>query len=170
MFRLLNDHVHHENESTLTHLETKVKGASAHDYHDHEALEKTQNSLELKLAALNNNASAEDMHVFYLDASHFHALYLLHIHHEETVTETLLQQNFTDEELMEQHLEVIQNIDFPTLLLWMRYMIPSHTENEAVNMLNGIKSKTSAEDFQGVLTTLKGEMPEANYEALLSGL
>jgi len=169
-FTLLNNHVHHENESTLAHLEQKAKGASQHDLQDHEELEIIQNALEQKLTKLDSTASAEDMHMFYLDASHFYALYLLHIHHEETVTECLLQKYFTDEELMAQHQEVVKNIDLPTLLLWMQCIIPAQTEEEALKMLGSIKANAPADVFESALAAIKPNMNEESYLSLISKL
>ena len=170
LFLLLNDHAHHENHNTLAHLEEKVQGAAAHDLHEHEELEKLQDALEQRLSGLEATATEEDMHLFYLEASHFYARYLLHIHHEETETELLLQQNFTDAELMGHHAEVMRTIDFGMLCLWMQYMVPAMPQAEGVAMLAGAKAMLPPDAFAAVLTGIAPELTPERYLSLTSKL
>lgn len=170
LFILLNDHVHTENEHTLTHLEERVKGASAHDKADHERLEAVQESLQQQLSGFTGEESADDIHLFYLNFSHFHSQYLEHIFEEETVTEALLQQHFTDEELIQQRTLTMQRIKFPTLLLWLKYIIPAQDEKDNVNMLSGLKANAPTEAFEQVLAVIKNEMDANRFQRLLATL
>jgi hypothetical protein len=170
MFLLLNDHVHTENEHTLKHLEERAKGASEHDKADHEKLESVQESLQKQLSGFSGKESSEDIHTFYLNFSMFQSQYLEHIFEEETVTELLLQQHFTDEELMQHRNSIMQRIEFPTLLLWLKYIIPAQSEADSCLMLSGLKVKASKEAFETVLNTIKGEMASTRYDSLISKL
>jgi hypothetical protein len=170
MFTLLDDHVHTENEQTLKHLEEKVKGASEHDIADHEKLEAVQSSLAHRLAAFNGRETADEMHAFYLDFSLFQSLYLEHIFEEETVTELLLQQYFSDEELIQHRMEVMQRLSFPVLLLWLKYVIPAQREDESLGMLSGFKANAPASVFQQVLDVIKTELDSIRYDSLVSKL
>lgn len=170
MFTLLNDHVHTENEFTLKHLEERVKGASVHDLHDHEVLEKEQDVLQDSLNTLNGKQSADEGHRFYLAFSKYHSRYLEHIHEEETVTELLLQQNFTDEELIQHRVEIMQRIQFPILLLWLKYTIPAQSEENRVGMLSAFKANAPKEAFDAVLATIKPVMKEEDYASLIKKL
>lgn len=168
MFTLLNDHVHTENEHTLKHLEEKVKGSSEHDKADHERLESIQNSLQQQLETFRGTESNDAIHSFYLNFSMFQSQYLEHIFEEETVTELLLQQHFSDEELVQHRIAIMKKLEFPMLLLWLKYIIPAQSEPESIEMLSGLKSSAPKEAFDTVLNTLKHEMDPGRYESLVS--
>ena len=170
MFLLLNNHVHTENEHTLKNLEEKVKGSSEHDLADHRRLEVIQNSLQDRLNAMSHEISSDELHQFYLDFSMYHSEYLQHIFEEETVTELLLQEHFTDEELIQQRIAIMGGMEFPILLTWLKYTIPAQREEENVQMLAGFKKNAPAHAFDAVLYTIKTEMDGNRYESLAAKL
>lgn len=170
MFTLLTDHVHTENEHTLKHLEKRVPGASEHDAEDHEKLEAVQSKLERHLSEFTGMENSDEIHSFYLDFSSFQSQYLEHIFEEETVTELLLQQHFSDEELMQHRIAVMQKLPFPILLLWMKYIIPAQREDESLGMLSGFKANAPATAFEAVLAAFKTEITGERYESLISKL
>lgn len=170
MFTLLNDHVHTENEHTLAQLEARIPGASAHDKHDHERLEKIQLSLEKQLDQFSENESPDDIHTYYLSFSKFHSEYLEHIYEEETVTELLLQKHFTDEEMIQSRISTMQRIKFPILLLWLKYIIPAQNEQESLAMLTGLKKGAPPEAFQQVLAVIQKEMDAGRFDQLINRL
>lgn len=168
LFTLLTHHAHTENEHTLTLLEERAKGASEHDRHDHQQLEGVQLALEQQLAGLTGNESPDELHSFYLAFSRFQSQYLEHIFEEETVTERLLQQYFTDEELIQQRISVMQSFDFPMLRLWLKYIIPAQREAENVGMLSGLKATVPKHAFEQIMSTIQGEMEAERFDALRS--
>jgi hypothetical protein len=170
MFGLLNDHVNTENELTLKALEEKVPGAAAHDLHDHELLEAEQGALQQQLALLNGEQNSDETHQFYLDASLFQSRYFEHIYHEETVTERLLQDNFTDEELLTHRLKIFQKIPFPTMLQWLKYIVPAQQETASVGLLSALKANAPKEAFDAVLATIQPEMNAEAYNSLVAKL
>ncbi|MFD2164193.1 hypothetical protein ACFSJU_17420 [Paradesertivirga mongoliensis] len=170
MFTLLKDHVNTENNHTLKHLEERVHGASEHDRHDHEKLELIQDSLEHQLENFIGNESVDEIHSFYLSFSVFQSQYLEHIYEEETVTELLLQQNFTDDELFHHRAAIMQKISFPVMLLWMKYTIPAQSERESLGMLGGLKHNAPPEAFEQVLDVIAAEMDAERYKSLVDKL
>jgi hypothetical protein len=170
MFTLLNDHVHTENEHTLKHLEQRAPGSSEHDRHDHERLEEIQQALEQQLIRFSGNESSDDIHAYYLSFSLFQSQYFEHIYEEETVTERLLQEHFTDEELIQHRIDIMQSIQFPVLLLWLKYIIPAQAGQESVAMLKAFKANAPTETFGLVLETIKKELATDRYNSLLSHL
>lgn len=170
MFTLLKDHVDTENDHTLKYLEERVHGASAHDKHDHEKLELIQDTLEHQLENLTGTESADEIHSFYLNFSMFHSQYLEHIYEEETVTELLLQQNFTDEELFQHRAAIMQKISFPVMLLWMKYTIQAQSEKESLGMLAGLKAHAPEQAFKEVLGVIEAEMEIERYKSLIGKL
>jgi hypothetical protein len=170
MFTLLTDHANTENEHTLARLEERANGASRHDKEDHERLEAIQDDLQQRLSAFKGTETADDIHAFYLDFSRFHSQYLEHIFEEETVTELLLQQYFTDEELVGHRMAIMQKIPFPVLLLWLKYIIPAQHDSENFGMLAGLKANAPAATFAQVLAVIRPEMDPLRYRKLTEKL
>ena len=167
LFFMLNDHVHIEEGHTLHMLEEKAPGTTRKDREDHEQLELIQDSLQQKLMQFTGTESADETHDFYIQFSNFQSKYLEHIYQEETVTELLLQQHFTDEELVQHRNTILKSLEFPTLLLWMKYMIPAQSQAENIGMLTGLKSGAPEEAFNTVLNTVQKEMDPARFESLV---
>lgn len=170
VFTLLNDHAGIENDHLLAALEERVEGASHHDRGDHERLEKIQDALEHRLKDFTGSEPDAVIHAYYIDFSRFHAQYLEHIFEEETVTEKLLQQNFTDEELMQMRATIMQKVPFPTFLKWVKYMIPSQREAENAGMLIGFMANAPKEATDKVLEVIKNELEPARYNSLMAKL
>jgi hypothetical protein len=166
MFTLLNDHVQTENEHTLRHLEQRAPGASAHDRDDHEKLHEIQNALQRQLLELSGSETPEQMHSFYLNFALFQSQYLEHTHEEETVTELLLQQHFTDAELIQHRQTIMKKLEPNTLLLWLKYIIPAQRIDESVGMLSGLKANAAEAFFKQVIETIKAEMDQERYDEL----
>lgn len=170
MFTLLDDHVHTENEHTLRHLDERAPGASAHDRHDHETLDEVQKALQNQLQGFTGAESEAQIHAFYLDVSLFQSQYLEHIHEEEMVTELLLQQHFTDEELMQHRLAIMRRAEPSMLVLWLKYIIPAQQEHESIGMLSGLKANAPEPFFREVLETIENEMEPGRYRKLVSSI
>jgi hypothetical protein len=167
MFILLKDHVHTENEVTLKELEAKVPGSSKHDMLDHERLEVIQQALESRLSSLTGNESGIEMQNLYLEFSRFHSLYLEHIYEEETVTEILLQNNFTDEELIQHRLQIMKRISPSTMLIWLKYIVPAQGIPESVGMLSGFRDNVPKEVFDAAMDNIRSEMDPDRFQLLM---
>lgn len=163
MFTLLNDHVHTENEHTLRHLEERAPGSSAHDREDHDKLDHIQDELQLQLQQLTGKETPEEIHEFYLKFSLFQSQYLEHTHEEELVTERLLQEHFSDDELTQHRQKIMKRLAPETLLLWLKYIIPAQRADESVGMLSGLKANAPTPFFERVMETVKGEMEQSGY-------
>ncbi len=168
MFFLLTHHLHTENEDLLKPLEERVHGASKHDLDDHVRLEKLQGTIALQLSKLDGKQEQETGHTFYLSFTGFHSQYLEHILQEELVTEKLLLDHFTAEELQENSMRIMQKVEFPVLLLSLKYIIPAQSLNENIRLLKAFRTNAPAEAFQAVLDIVKPEMTEEDFVLLTS--
>ncbi|HEY3386747.1 MAG TPA: hypothetical protein VGK46_09565 [Saprospiraceae bacterium] len=166
MFTLLHNHVHTENEHTLSLLETRAPGSGDHDRADHVRLEVIQDELQHRIEQLTGHEDPDTLHILYLDFSRYHSQYLEHIFEEETVTELLLQKHFTDEELMQQRAIIMQHIEFPIMLLWLKYAVPAQRLESNVALLSGFKANAPAGVFDQVMNTIRGEMEEEAFSKL----
>lgn len=168
MIFLLTHHLQTENDDLLRLLEERVKGASGHDLQDHERLEKIQSDIALQLSKLDGTQDEESGHAFYLAFTNFHSQYLEHILQEELVTEKLLLANFTAEELQENSNRIMQKVEFPVILMSLKYIIPAQSLNENIKILNTFKTNAPAEALQAVLDTIKPEMSDGDFAILTS--
>lgn len=165
MFGMLKHHAHTEEIYTFKNIEQKRPGATKFEHDDHERIEEIQNKLEAGLTRGPQNA-----HDYYLEVSNFQSIYLAHIFHEESVTEQLLWELFTDEELIAERVEIIKNMEPSALMTWFKHGIPASTHAESVGMLNGFKASAPPEAFEMAMNTIQPEMSPTKFEALINAL
>jgi len=175
VFSLLTIHAEDENTVTLAHLETRCPGCSQHDIDDHEEIHAAQQSLEDQLAAISAGASegknmTQAGGEFYLAFSEFHGKYLEHTAEEERVTQLLLWQHFTDEELATHRVQIMSRNPPQTLLTWFEFVIPAMTRAEKVGLLTGFKRMASADFFAEGMEVIQKALPPSEFEQLEDAL
>ncbi len=67
-------------------------------------------------------------------------------------------------------MEIMKHIEFPILLLWMKYTIPALRKEDSLGMLSGLKRNAPKEAFEKVLATVKEEMEPVRFEAFVHAL
>lgn len=170
MFMLLTEHMHTENDFTLRHIEERKPGFAQHELDDHDAVEQIQEALHQRLNALDGTQDANEAHEFYLAAANFQSIYLEHIHHEETDTEKLLWELFTDEELIQHRMEIMQHIPPQIMMVWMKYIVPAQNEPENLEMLGGFKANAPKEAYEGLMGLLQTVMSPERFKTLRTKL
>lgn len=171
VFDILDIHADDENEVTLAELQKRCKGCSDHDMQDHELLESEQRSLEDFLVAIyEGSQKGGDISglgsEFYLLLSNYHGKYLLHLVEEETVTQPLLWKHFTDEELAEHRVRIMQRNPPETLLIWLKFIIPAQTHRERVPFLAGFKKVVPEALFSKAMDVIRRELPLLDFSSL----
>jgi translation elongation factor EF-G len=154
VFHLLRDHTQTEENFILRPLEEKVPGAAAGDSADHKILDALEQALEQKLAAFDGTQTGEEGHEFYLKFTEFHSKYLEHIAEEDRLTEVMMQQYFTDEELIEHQVQIMQQMEFKTLLLWFKFIVPARRGEENKQVLTAFKANVPAEAYEAAKSTI----------------
>lgn len=172
---LLNTHANDENEVNLKHLETKVPGASHHDIREHEQLHIMQLELEKMLDRINEeirgtNGTIDLPEKFYSSLTDFHSVYLAHMAEEERVTQRMMWENFSDEELAAQRAEIIKSLPAETLLLWFKYAAPALTHTERINLFGGFRKAAPAELFERTKNVLKKVLEPGKFEKLMESI
>jgi hypothetical protein len=147
--------------------------ALQHDFDDHEEIHRTQHNLEDLLTAISTGASegknmTEAGAEFYLAFSEFHGKYLEHTAEEERVTQLLLWQHFTDEELAAHRGEIMARNPPRTLLTWFEFVIPAQTRAERIGLLTGFKRMAPADFFAEGMEVIRKVLPPAEFEYLLT--
>ena len=167
---LLGHHLQTENTHLLGLLDTRLPGASADDRHDHEVLEQIQGGLADRLAAFDGKQTEAEGYAFYLDFTDFQGRYLAHISREERVTDALLMEHFTEEELRENSARIMAEVEFPVLLMSLRYICPAQSDRDNLAMLRTFQRVAPPEALQAVLDTIRPALGEARAAGLLAQL
>ena len=167
VFHLLKDHTHTENKFILAPLEEKLNGSSVEYLDDHKEIDELEAELLEVIMSLDGTQSDEEGHDFYLDLCDFQALYLIHIDKEDVELEPLVQEQFTDEELMGHQVAIMQEMSFETLLLWFKYIVPARRTEENAQVLRGFKGAAPKEAFDAAMAVIKNELDEMEYQRLV---
>ena len=168
VFHLLKDHTATENKFILAPLE-KLNPSFTQDYYaDHEEIDHTEQDLFKRFLALNGEQTNDHGHQLYLDLCKFHSHYLEHINEEDVVLESEMQKQFTDEELIQHQIGIMGEMDFETLLLWFKYIVPARRPEENAQVLTGFKSAAPEAAFNAVLEVIKNEISENEFQHILS--
>jgi len=175
VFKILNIHADDENEVTLAELEKRCPGCSQHDMDDHKKIHIVQNKLEKLLSDIyTDSKSGKDMSEsgaeFYLAWSEFHSIYLEHTAEEERITQPLLWQHFTDEELASHRGKIMMKNPPEILLIWFKFVIPAQSHSERVGLLSGFKKMAPAAFFNQGMEIIKQALTEKEFKALVDSL
>jgi hypothetical protein len=175
VFDILDIHADDENAVTLAELQERCRGCSEHDKRDHEQLASEQRSLEDFLVEIYEGSQSGGNIAglgseFYLLLSSYHGKYLLHLAEEETVTQPLLWKHFTDEELKEHRVRIMQRNPPETLLVWLRFIIPAQTHMERVPFLAGFKNVVPESLFDKALDIIRPELSDLDFSSLYASV
>lgn len=163
---LLADHARNEDEHVLPLLERAAPGASADAHREHEDLEAELAPILAAIEAL--DCAHADQHDLYLAITQFQAHYLLHLVEEERVIEPALWKHYTDEELLADEAEVVQDIPFDLLLQWFAVCVPARTIAENRQVLAGVRSAVPAEAFEQIVEALRPVSSPERLSAMLA--
>lgn len=167
LFGLLTSHAHSENTYMLPLLAEKVKDAAEHDIHDHERLEALQEKAENMLAMIKaGTIDPRFTHAYYRTIGDLYAEHLLHMLHEEEVSQELFWQYFTDAELHAMVDNIVKSLTPELSMSWFKYMIPALSQPERIAMLGGIKAAAPPQVMEAIFTTVGPYLVDAEYDAL----
>lgn len=171
VFGMLTVHSADENEVTLAALESRCPGCGQEDMADHEQLHAAQHKLEVLLGEIYQGAE-EGLDMtgtgaeFYLAFSEFQSVYLEHTAEEERVTQPLLWQHFTDEELIAQRGKIMAKLPPQMLLTWFKYIIPAQSPRERAGLLGGFKKMAPEPFFNQAMAVIGSVLSEKELAVL----
>jgi glutaredoxin len=168
VFHLLKDHTSVENKFILAPLQEKNPAFTESYFAEHLQIEEAEKNLFERFTSLNGKQSNDDGHQLYLDFCKFQSHYLEHINEEDEVVELEMQQQFTDEELMQHQIAIMGEMSFDTLLLWFKYIVPARRAAENAQVLSGFKSAAPQEAFTAVLDTIQKEIGVKEFQEIMS--
>jgi hypothetical protein len=168
LFHLLENHADTEEGYILAPLKAKHTEATTEIEAEHTKLDILETKVKDTLGSFDGTQSDDEGHEFYLMFSEFHSTYLRHIAEEDRNLEISMQEAFTDEELIQHQMAIMASMDFPTLLLWFKYIVPARRIEENAQVLNAFKAGAPEEAYNAVLDTIRPQLSEARFNAILS--
>lgn len=168
MFTLLQNHHYTEEAFILAPLKLKHPQATEEVESEHLELDRLERSIQQKLAALDGTQSDDEGHALYLEFTEFHSRYLHHIAEEDRQLEIDMQEAFTDEELIQHQVAIMESMDFTNLLLWFKYIVPARRIEENAQVLTAFKGAAPAEAYTAVLDTIRPQLSAERFEAIVS--
>lgn len=172
---LLEEHAQVENEIVLAALEERAPGSGAHDQEGHRKLHQMQDMLLAKMKAITATGISPEEATrlgseLYQGIGLLFAEHLEHMAEEETATQNLLWQHFTDAELLQVQGRIISSMKPDLLLKWWAYILPAQSHTERVKLMAGLHSSTPASFFEQVLGVVQKNLSAPAYEKLLAAL
>ena len=167
LFMMLSSHANDENSIILAALEEKIPGSSKHDMDDHERLEQDQDAIEKLLDDIKElntrgaDASGSGAEL-YIKFSKFHGEYLLHTVEEESETQRLLWENFTDQELHAMRGKIIGRFTPKAFEKWQSFIMPAITQSDLLAMLGGMKAN-APEQFTRLMVMAEKFLPADEF-------
>lgn len=168
VFHLLKDHTATENKFILGALEAVNKSFTKDYYTDHVEMDKIEQQLFDRIMSLNGEQTNDFGHQLYLDICQFQSHYLEHINEEDVALEAEMQKHFTDEDLMQHQIAIMGEMNFETLLLWFKYIVPARRPEENAQVLSGFKSAVPESAFNAVIEIIKNEISENELHEIQS--
>ena len=167
---LLDTHLHSEEEFLLPALEAKVKGSVQENMEEHVMLVKLEESFNALLESITVDATPDKGAAYYAAISNFHSKYLAHMEMEEQEMNPLIWANFTDEELLGIHGQIMASLSPEHSMLWFKYIVPSLNPTERSVILGGLKANAPQPAFNAVIHMLKSELTEQEHSDMMEVL
>ena len=172
-------HLDHEEREVHTALEVRAPGAARDLYADHEHHRASFARIETAAAAVEAagpERRAAALHRLYLSFSRFVADDFAHMAEEEEAILPVLQDLFTDEELMAIEGRIVASMPPERTIAFAQMMIPAGGPAERVALLSGVRQGmiqdgAPPEAFADLLRFgAKPSLPAADWEALVAAL
>ncbi|SIT02401.1 hemerythrin domain-containing protein [Belliella pelovolcani] len=170
LFYLLEQHAHVEDHMILPDLESKCPGSTQENQQEHEYLEGLVIELGKKVDSLICGDSPRNFFEYFLSLSEFQSKYLAHMVFEERKVLNLIWENYSDEELFEQHHRIVSSFSPEKILRWFRYIVPALDPSERVMALSGLKANAPKVFFDQLMNVISSEMEPSAYFELLDAL
>lgn len=169
LLRQCESHIEHENTHVHTAIERRQPDAMLSTPADHAEHHETIAALRFEIAVLRGSDDENRTGLalrLYRHLALFVAENFQHMHHEETVNNGLLWANYSDEELVQLHEQIVASISPEDNLLVARWMIPALNPAERAAIVGGMKPQMPPEAFLGVMSVVQPHMDATGWDKL----
>ena len=160
---ILNLHLNSEEDVVLPALEAKVPGNTSENIEEHMQLERDVQAFDNQLKDISVDSTPNLGANFYMAITDFHSKYLAHMAMEERDINPLIWANFTDEEIIGWHGQVMSTLTPDQIMMWFKYIVPALNPFERSIIMGGFKENAPSELFDSVLNNLKEYMSENEH-------
>lgn len=166
-------HLRHENEFVHAAMESRQPGASGPIAQEHEehvrAIEGLRGSVA-RARLCQGAARAQAALDLYRQLALFVAHNFEHMHVEETAHNAVLWAHYSDAELVALHDRLVASLPPEENLYVLRWMIPSMTPAERLQVLGGLQAQAPALVFAAALDAVQPHLDERGWYKLARGL
>lgn len=171
VFSLIKSHSHHEDDIAFPELDKLLPNATQHDREEHIKLHARLDVLLVEIdtiiqAVRNGKDAAGIGRELYTNLCVLHADMLNHMMEEERDTQPLYWLYMTDEELMSVEPRIMAAMSPDISMLWMKYILPTKTEKERVEMLKGMQQMAPPPVFEAAMGLAEKVLPAEEWESL----
>jgi hypothetical protein len=173
MLALCRGHLEHENEFVHAAMEARRPGSAAQAAHEHVHHLRSIEALEAALAAIERaegGARAAAALELYRGLALFVAENLEHMHHEETVHNSVLWDAYSDAELEAIEGALVASIAPDEMAAVARWMLPAMTAPDRAAKLAVMRPAMPPQAFAGILAMLKAHLSERDWYKLGAAL
>jgi hemerythrin-like domain-containing protein len=170
---LCRDHLDHENAFLHTAMERAVPGSSSRcaDDHVHHVKAIADLGERLREARVATPPARERaIKVLYRLLATFVAENFAHMEIEESTNTELLQQHYSDAELLAIEHQIHAHIKPERMMTWLRWILPHVSRQQRAVMMRGMQAGMPAELFAGILEMVKPHLSDAERVALAADL
>lgn len=169
LFSMLEEHASHEDLWLQPLIQLHDPGLAGTTAVEHIELDKKMALVTTSYQSLSDTLVGERTHrghFAYLHLAHFVASYLQHMHHEEMLVLTVLQDAYSDEDLLEVHQKLRSSVAPERMGDYLAAIIPSLNITERTEMLGGMQKFAPREVFEGVCNLAKQVLAPADWQQL----
>lgn len=166
-------HLEHENRFMHTAMESCAVGSSYRTADDHVEHLESIAALHAELARLREAPAGERAAVLdalYRRLARFVAENFEHMEVEETHNMSVLWDALDDAQLHEIHAAIIAAIPPQKMAIFLRWILPSVSHPERVEMLAQMRAEAPAEAFAGALEIARERLAQRDWAKLASAL
>lgn len=170
-FSLVYSHSHHEDDICFAELDKLVAHATEHDRQEHIKMHATLDELLEKVAEIYQavqqgqdvSTSGRDL---YTDLCVLHANLLNHMMEEERDTQPIAWQYMTDDQLKAFEPRIMAAMTPEMSMTWLKYILPTKSEKELVEMLNGMQQTAPPPVFEAVMGLAEQVLAPAEWRKI----
>ena len=171
---ICRDHLHHENQFIHPAMEARRPGSASVTTNDHVQHEEAFERLEGETIAVERCASVEERQdallKLYRSLSLFSADNFQHMLVEEIDNTQTLWELYTDEQLAAIQSALVATVAPERMVVYLRWMIPSISFLERVEMLSGIRATVPPPAFEQILQIVEGSLSGRDWAKVSSAL
>jgi hemerythrin-like domain-containing protein len=166
-------HLQHENEFVHSAMEARRPGsanatAEDHVHHQHACAQLHRLAKDVQRATDDERTQAAKRLQAYL--AEFVGENFLHMNVEESENNAVLQGAYTDDELRALHGAIVASLPPEEMAIGMRWMIPSFTHAERVEMLRGMRNQAPPPVFDRAVAIARAHLSSRDWDKLARAL